>query len=153
MAATADPTPYSFASSNAIRDRSREFQEQARDRTAWIAEMNERIAERRERLYAAGEAVRPDVFIVEGSDPPVLCLVGDCDLALRDHLSGVLADLARSGATRLIVDMEHMTFMDSTVIGMLAAKARDTAVTLRNVPEKIDRVLETARVYDFVERA
>ena len=97
--------------------------------------------------------MRPDVFAVEGSDPPVVCLIGECDLVARDQLRAVLHQLRGPGTEpRVTIDMKHVTFIDSSIVGVIAAAVRDMTVVLRNVPEPIDRVLRTAGLDQFVER-
>jgi len=94
--------------------------------------------------------VAPVVRLIKSSDPAVLLLAGECDLAVRDELVEALDQL---DAPHVIVDMESVTFFDSTVIGTLVATAkRGRSIVLRGASPNVDRVLDIAGAYNFLER-
>jgi anti-anti-sigma factor len=92
--------------------------------------------------------VASDVFLIEGNDPPVVCLVGECDIALRDKFLEVLAGVA---ARRVILDMERVTYMDSTILGVIAAQTKRKTVALRNPPQPVKRAFQITGLDGLVE--
>lgn len=49
----------------------------------------------------------------------VVGLAGDLDLWSAPHLKTVLCDLLAAGQTRLVLDLAHVNFMDSTALGVM----------------------------------
>jgi anti-anti-sigma factor len=59
------------------------------------------------------------IATVEDTDPTVVSLTGELDLACADELEDRIRGLVDAGHTRLIVDLADLTFCDSTGIGTL----------------------------------
>lgn len=67
---------------------------------------------------------------VHGDDPreAVVALSGEIDLSVRDDLLNTLCStIATAGATRVVVDLAQVSFMDSTGLHVLIA-ARERAL-------------------------
>ncbi len=54
----------------------------------------------------------------------VVGLAGELDLWSAPHLKGVLCDLLAAGQDRLVLDLERVSFMDSTALGVMVAVHR-----------------------------
>ena len=88
----------------------------------------------------------------------VLCVavVGDIDMASADSLDEALgAALGVGGITRVMVDMQRTTFLDSAGVRTLVASrqnASDLGIVFRimNSPRIVRRVLELSGVYEFL---
>jgi len=94
--------------------------------------------------------ITPVVRLIRATDPAVLFLAGECDLAIRDEL---VEALNSAEGRHVIVDLESVTFFDSTVIAALIVAAKDgMTIVLRGVSDNVDRVLDIAGAYDFLER-
>jgi anti-sigma B factor antagonist len=98
------------------------------------------------------------------SDPPVVKLVGEIDLAvapsLREHLELVLA----SGQATVVVDLLEATFLDSIALGVLVGSleaCKNEGGTLRLVVTEprilkvleITGLIETFPIHSTVEQA
>lgn len=90
----------------------------------------------------------PDVFLADGNDPPVICLVGECDHTIRDKFAQVLAGVA---SPRVILDMEHVTYMDSAILGVIAKQTKKQTIALRNAPPPVTRAFEITGLDRMVE--
>jgi anti-anti-sigma factor len=84
-------------------------------------------------------------------------LYGEADLAVADQILEVgAAALSEPGTTAVIVDMAHLTFIDSTGLGALVrlrnlAVASNKTVHLAQPSERVKRVLDIsglASVFD-----
>jgi anti-sigma B factor antagonist len=88
----------------------------------------------------------------------VLCVAveGDVDMASADALDDALAAaLGVTGITRVTVDLQRTTFLDSVGVRSLLAsrqKASERGITLRvmNPPAIVRRVLELTGVYEYL---
>jgi anti-anti-sigma factor len=75
-------------------------------------------------------------------------LVGEIDLAAADLIIELGRDaLNQAPVDGLMIDLAHVTFMDSTALGALvalrnAAQATGKGLTLAHVPQRIGRILE-----------
>jgi anti-sigma B factor antagonist len=89
----------------------------------------------------AFEIIRePDV------SPPCLRLNGEMDLRAATDLREALLNALTEGSGTILLDLEKLTFIDSTIISVLimARKRADSAngeVRLRNLPSRIQRIL------------
>jgi anti-sigma B factor antagonist len=59
-----------------------------------------------------------------GGRPAVVHVSGEVDVSGAAHLREALAAAVRSGVGRLVVDLEGVTFVDSTGLGVLVAAKR-----------------------------
>jgi anti-sigma B factor antagonist len=88
----------------------------------------------------------------------VLCVavVGDIDIASADSLDEALgAALGAGGITRVMVDMQRTTFLDSAGIRTLLASRQkadelDIVFRIMNSPPIVRRVLELTGVYELL---
>jgi anti-anti-sigma factor len=84
--------------------------------------------------------------VVDGSQCDLI-LAGEVDLGVVDDLTRVAhSHLADTRVQRLLVDLEAVTFLDSTVLGAFvvmrnAAVAQGKEITLANVPERVRLLL------------
>lgn len=60
------------------------------------------------------EIGRVETVLVEGA--PQIRLIGECDIHTAPVVEQHLALLLTRGATRIIFDLEHVTFVDSSVL-------------------------------------
>ena len=87
------------------------------------------------------------VTTAQFADAHVVSVNGDLDLHTAPRLEGELAELHESGATKVIVDLIDVPFIDSTALGVLvrAAKRAGTSgsklILVSNDPRTL-RVLE-----------
>jgi anti-sigma B factor antagonist len=76
-----------------------------------------------------------------------LSVAGDIDLDVANQLAAMgLLSLKSTDATRLVIDLAKVTFMDSTGLGALvsirnAATGLSKGLSLRDVPERIVKLL------------
>jgi anti-sigma B factor antagonist len=87
-----------------------------------------------------------------GEAGPVVVVVGELDLAVRDELREVLAQL--SGV--VTVDLDAVTFVDSSVIGVLVGAhnrlaKEGGALRLRSPQELPRRALEIVGLADWID--
>jgi anti-anti-sigma factor len=115
----------------------------AAEREVSVTDLARQIVARTTRL---APAVVGSVDVVRTDGTAVLYLRGEVDMALADDLTAAIAE----GMTgdRLVIDLAHATFIDSTVIGALVAAHREAAVagTSITVVPGPDRVMRTLSV-------
>src|SRR4051812_38576037 len=59
----------------------------------------------------------------------VIAVEGECDLATMPRLRPVLEELSRRDASHLVLDLTHVSFIDSTTLGvLLSAQQRYAAL-------------------------
>ena len=84
----------------------------------------------------------------------VIDLRGELDIAVNDALRDVLVDtIATRRPPRLVVNMLHVTFVDSTGMGALlagynAAHAAGVEYQVRDVAPFVEQQLRTTGIYD-----
>ena len=88
----------------------------------------------------------------------VIDLRGELDLAINEALRTLLIDTARQHPARIVVDMLHVSFVDSTGIGALAAgytAARNASVpfTVRHLAPFIAEQLRMTGLYEHLVAA
>lgn len=90
---------------------------------------------------------------IDVGQPHVIHLTGDIDMetapVLLDAVHRVLA--AGPDAPDVVVDMAELTFMDSVGLSTMVMASHDVAalgkrLTLRNVPERTERLLEMTKL-------
>ncbi|NJQ05575.1 STAS domain-containing protein [Streptomyces lonarensis] len=62
----------------------------------------------------------------EGDVWTVLSFAGELDLAVAPQVRSTVAELIAAGRARLVWDLEQVTFMDSTVLGVLVYTMRQS---------------------------
>jgi len=92
--------------------------------------------------------------VVRAGRRPVVAVHGEVDLATADEVAAAV-DEALRGANRLELDLRHMTFMDSTGLGVLVATYRRLgqvreAIVVRDPTPSIRRLLEITGVERYV---
>jgi anti-sigma B factor antagonist len=86
----------------------------------------------------------------------VIDLRGELDLAVEQALRELLIDtVAELGPRQIVVDLMHVTFVDSTGIGALvagfrAARAVGTTFTVRHAAPFVLRQLRLTGLYDLL---
>lgn len=103
-----------------------------------------------------GDAVVDRKELADGT--VVIDLRGELDLAINDALRALLVDTARLRPTRIVVDMLHVSFVDSTGIGALAAgytAARNAGVPfgVRHLAPFIAEQLRMTGLYEHLVSA
>jgi anti-sigma B factor antagonist len=86
----------------------------------------------------------------EGTDPVVISVTGEVDLATAPELERSLGDaLTRPGATGVSVDLSKVAFMDSAglrvlVTALRAAEDGQRTLTLHEPHQQVRRIIEIA---------
>lgn len=90
-------------------------------------------------------ADRPEVVVTvtaENSTAPVIALAGELDLASVEAARATIAPFLANRPTRVTIDLEKLTFMDSSGIALLVQISNDVEqVTLIHVAPIVHRVL------------
>ena len=73
---------------------------------------------------------------------------GEIDLATRDAITSAAHGAVADGATRLVLDLSAVTFMDSSGIAALIDTLSIASVTLRKPSEAVDRLIATTGLTD-----
>jgi anti-sigma B factor antagonist len=87
----------------------------------------------------------------------VIDLRGELDVAVNDALRGVLIDTVNQRPPRVVVNMRHVVFIDSTGMGALVAgygAARDAGVEyeVRDMAPFVEKQLRATGLYDLLVR-
>jgi len=77
----------------------------------------------------------------------VLAVRGEIDLFTAPELKTALGEAIESGKSRIVVDLEETTFLDSTALGVLIGtvkrlRAHDGRLTIVNVDQNIAKTFE-----------
>ena len=95
-----------------------------------------------------------DIDIVERGDTVVLILDGEIDLATASVLEEKLALVEAQEATNVIVDLDRVSFMDSTGLQVLIAhtvlKQNGTRVRLTRGSPQVQRLFEVSGLRDHL---
>jgi anti-sigma B factor antagonist len=102
----------------------------------------------------------PHSFQIETTtenDQLVVLLAGDLDLTARPVLTGRILPAVTDELARVTLDMEQVTFCDSSGLGGLldirrAAGDAGVEMVLRNVPRPVARVLDLTDVDGWIQR-
>lgn len=102
----------------------------------------------------------PHTFRIEETtegDGLVIQMSGDLDLTARPDVTEQLLPKVTADLARVTVDMEDVTFCDSSGLGGLldlrrAAGEVDVVMVLRNVPRPVARILDLADVDGWLQR-
>jgi anti-anti-sigma factor len=76
------------------------------------------------------------ILVSADGDDIVVTLAGDIDLAVERDLRSHLTDAVEAGPARILIDMDGVTFIDSTGIGSLVrahTQARRSSISLQIV--------------------
>jgi anti-anti-sigma factor len=87
----------------------------------------------------------------------VLVLSGELDIVSAGHLETTIAELCADGVTRLRVEMEELSFMDSTGLRSLLVSAElcevnGSQLTIGRLSPQVQRLLEISGVGDQLAR-
>jgi anti-sigma B factor antagonist len=102
-----------------------------------------------------------DIAIESGTDDAgrrVLVVVGAIDLQTREQLLQAGRDTLASGTGALVLDLDGVTFVDSTGIGALIELGHDATdedgdgLVIRNPSHRVVRILEMTGLADAWER-
>ena len=95
-----------------------------------------------------------DIDIVERGDTVVLILDGEIDLATASLLEEKLSDVEAQEATNVIVDLDRVSFMDSTGLQVLiahtVAKQNGARVRLTKGSPQVQRLFEVSGLRDHL---
>ena len=81
---------------------------------------------------------------VEDGDIPVVRVAGEIDVATADSVRAAIAAAMDHRPTRLVIDMESVSFMDSSGIAVLLEAAQQAdSVVIRRPSNAVRRVIET----------
>ena len=69
------------------------------------------------------------IDVSEHGTPAVVTASGEVDLATVGQLSSVLADTIQAGAAELLVDLERVSYLDSTGLGALVGAHKRLAAS------------------------
>jgi len=86
-------------------------------------------------------------------DVPVLTLVGEFDLSNADDIRNAIATVANGRGGRIVFDLSETTFLDSTILGVLARAARDHDVWIRGANGTPRTALEMSGLPGYVHDA
>ena len=95
-----------------------------------------------------------DAVLDRDPECSTVTLSGELDLASAPQLRGVLEDLAADPSAQVRIDMQALTFLDSSGISALVEgqkelESKGTSVELVGVREHARRVLDVAGLGDF----
>jgi anti-sigma B factor antagonist len=87
------------------------------------------------------------IEVANTTSPTTVALTGEIDLLTATRVRETLMSIASSGETRVVVDMTHVTFMDSTGLSALVGplkrfRAMGGAIALRSPTPGVRKVLE-----------
>ena len=91
-------------------------------------------------------------------DALIVRLSGELDHSAAGEMRGELdALIARSGVKRLVFDLNGLTFMDSSGIGLIIGRykqmaRRNGSVAVFGADARMDRLFEMAGLYQLVDR-
>jgi anti-sigma B factor antagonist len=84
-------------------------------------------------------------------DATIIAVSGELDLASADQLDEAIRDAEKGATGWIVVDLEDLSFMDSTVLAVLLnarKRARDNGSRLRFVRSRHDQVARLLSVTD-----
>ncbi len=84
-------------------------------------------------------------------DTAVIRIAGEVDIASRDAITETVHDAVGAGATRLILDMSEVTFMDSSGIAAMIETRATAPVMLRKPSVFVERLIATTGLDDTFE--
>ncbi len=90
-------------------------------------------------------------------DASLLSLRGEIDVYTAPRLRQAIIDLVEGGATRIVVDMEKVDFLDSTGLGVLVGglkrvRVKDGSLSIVTTQDKILKIFDItglSRVFDI----
>ncbi|MFC4108567.1 STAS domain-containing protein [Micromonospora zhanjiangensis] len=103
-----------------------------------------------------GDAVVRQQFLDDGT--AVIELRGELDLAINDALRVLLVEtVTKAAPARIVIDMLHVSFVDSTGIGALvagfnAAEEAGIEYSVRSMAPFVERQLRVVGLYDQLAR-
>lgn len=100
----------------------------------------------------------------EQSSPAVLVIDGEVDIQTAPDLDTAIAELLQTGCAELVIDLDSVTFLDSSGLGvliaankrLLAANGSLKLVCTREMILKvfrITRLVDVFRIYDSLDAA
>jgi len=95
---------------------------------------------------------------VGGDGATVLVVAGEVDMSTVQPLRSAIVDVLDRGAPELVVDLDAVTFLDSTgisvlVLGRRTATGTGTRYRVVNARDMVARVLEVTGVRDYLNEA
>jgi len=94
-----------------------------------------------------GRPMDLDVETTQQGPASVLTLRGEIDVYTAPRLRQTIVDLVDGGASKIVVDMEKVDFLDSTGLGVLVeglkrAKSRDGTLSIVVTQDKILKIFD-----------
>lgn len=95
---------------------------------------------------------------VGGDGATVLVVAGEVDMSTVQPLRSAIVDVLDRGAPELVVDLDAVTFLDSTgisvlVLGRRTATGTGTRYRVVNARDMVARVLEVTGVRDYLNES
>jgi anti-sigma B factor antagonist len=91
-----------------------------------------------------------EIETVKRDDALIILVSGEIDLSTGSDLDAALTRAEAGTATLIVVDLERVTFMDATGLGILVrhstSAARDSRVRLTPGPPQVRRLFELSGV-------
>jgi anti-sigma B factor antagonist len=87
------------------------------------------------------------IEVADTTSPTTVVLTGEIDLSTSTRVRETLMAIARSGESHVVVDMTHVTFMDSTGLSALVGPLKrfrrgGGEITLRSPSRGVRKILE-----------
>jgi anti-sigma B factor antagonist len=92
-------------------------------------------------------------FTIDSSidgDTAVIRITGEIDIASREALTNAAQQAIAAGASRIILDMSEVTFMDSSGISAVITAQAIAPLTLRNPSDAVQRLIAATGLTDTV---
>jgi anti-sigma B factor antagonist len=84
-----------------------------------------------------------DIEIVTRDDALIVLVSGEIDLSSGSHLDGALKQAEAGNAKLIVVDLERVTFMDATGLGVLVRHAStEGRLRITPGPPQVQRLFE-----------
>ena len=101
-----------------------------------------------------GVSSQPSIKTRQESDVTILAVSGELDLASADQLDKAIRDAEQSATRWIVIDLDDLSFMDSTVLSLLLharRRSREDGTRLRFVRSRHEQVTRLLSITDTTE--